>query len=52
MKNIWNEIKRYRFGILVDRYARKKARIAAFVSYFGFRVLNKMYDIGTERGRI
>lgn len=52
MKNIWNEIKRYRFGILVDCYARKKARIAAFVSYFGFRVLNKMYDMETKRGRI
>lgn len=41
---LWNEIKKYRKVILFDRNARKKARIAAAISYGGYKFMLKMYN--------
>lgn len=42
---LWSEVKRYRKNVFWDREGRKKARIAAGLSYFGYSVLKNVYSI-------
>lgn len=41
---LWNEIKKYRRNILADKNGRKKARMAALLSYGGYNVMRFVYD--------
>lgn len=36
---LWNEIKKYRWKIALDPYGRKKARVAAIISYAGYHAM-------------
>ena len=42
-KELWQEIKKYRYSVLTNRNGRKKARIAAFFSYGGYKFLYTIY---------
>ena len=41
---LWRKIKMLRFGVLTDWKARRKARVAAMLSYFGNNALLKVYN--------
>lgn len=43
-RKLWNEIKRYRYSVMTNRKGRKKARIAAFLSYGGYKLLHIIYN--------
>lgn len=43
-RKLWNEIKRYRYSVMTNKNGRKKARIAAFLSYGGYKFLHMIYD--------
>ena len=43
-KILWNEVKKYRFDVLENKQARKKARIAAVISYGGQYLMKRVYD--------
>lgn len=47
---LWNEIVKYRKGVLFNREARKKARIAAAISYMGYGMLAFAYKKTQWRG--
>ncbi|MGN1277739.1 MAG: glycosyltransferase family 2 protein [Floccifex sp.] len=49
-KELWNEIVKYRNIILFNRRARKKARIAAAISYMGHGMLSVAYKKTQWRG--
>lgn len=42
-------IKKYRFSVLKDKKARKKARLASLISIFGVRYLRLFYKFGKSR---
>ena len=42
---LWNEVKKYRKGVLRYKEGRKKARLAALISYGGYRALRFTYSI-------
>ena len=42
-EELWNEIKKYRYSVLKNRYGRKKARVAALLSYGGYKFMYKIY---------
>ena len=48
-KELWNEIKKYRTSVLLNLKARKKARIAAIISYTGYDIMNWCYRKGNRR---
>jgi hypothetical protein len=43
--NAWRKMKQVRFTVMTDPHGRKKARMAALVSYFGKRLY---YRLGTR----
>ena len=43
-KKLWTEIKKYRYSVMTNRNGRKKARIAATLSYNGYEFLHIVYD--------
>lgn len=43
-EQLWNEIKKYRKIVLFDKDGRKKARLAALLSYFGKDVMAFIYQ--------
>jgi len=45
-ERLWKLIRSYRANVLLNNRARSKARIAAFISYFGIQVMSKLYKIG------
>ena len=46
LKNkLWEEVRAYRKSILLNPKARKKARIAALLSYGGYGLLEKIYSL-------
>ena len=47
---LWNEVIKYRKDVLFNTEARKKARIAAAISYMGYDVLNFVYRKTQWRG--
>ena len=51
-KALWNEIVKYRRGILINAKARKKARIAAGISFIGYGALSFAYKKTQWRGKI
>lgn len=42
-KELWSEIKKYRYNVMINRYGRKKARVAALLSYGGYEFLSAIY---------
>lgn len=47
---LWNEVLKYRKDVLLDAEARKKARIAAAISYMGYKTLALAYKKTQWRG--
>ena len=43
-KNFEDKIRKLRWSVLTDSKARKKARVACFLSYFGFSVVQKLFN--------
>ncbi len=43
------QIKQYRLGVLLNGKARKKARVAALLSYFGLKTMRCIFNISTNR---
>lgn len=41
---LWKEVKKYRKTILLDKKGRKKARIAALLSYSGYNIMHFIYN--------
>lgn len=50
-KILWEEVKKYRKCVLFDSSARKKARIAALISYGGYGALSFGYNCSKKKGR-
>lgn len=48
---LWEEIKIYRHDVLMDANARKKSRIAALVSYFGYPIMKLIYGTTQPRAK-
>lgn len=46
---LWNKIVSFRWPVICDARARKKARIAAILSYFGLGVLKTAYNFVDKR---
>ena len=44
-KELWKEIKKYRYSVVANMKGRKKARIAALFSYGGYESLRIMYKL-------
>lgn len=47
---LWAVVQRTRGKVLCDSKARKKARLAAFISYLGKNTLSKIYHLTQSRG--
>ncbi len=48
---MWNEIKKFRRVILFDMHGRKKARLAALLSYLGYLFMKRTYSYTQFRGK-
>lgn len=46
---LWDKITKYRWGVLTDGKARPKARVAAFISYFGLNAMIKAFKLVDKR---
>lgn len=42
-------IKKYRFGVIFDRMARKKTRVAALLSYFSMKTVRMVFEYKKEK---
>ena len=42
---LWSEVKKYRYDVLKNKQGRKKARLAALLSFSGYKLLYKVYNI-------
>lgn len=49
-RSLWNEVLKYRKDVLFNAEARKKARIAAAISYMGYKTLAFAYKKTQWRG--
>lgn len=49
---LWGEIKKYRYVVLKNHKASKKARLAAAISYMGYNITSRAYHISQMRGKI
>ena len=49
-QSLWNEVLKYRKDVLFNAEARKKARIAAAISYMGYKTLAFAYKKTQWRG--
>ncbi len=47
---LWSEVKKYRKNVLLDNAGRKKARLAAILSFGGYNLLSKVYKRTQGRG--
>lgn len=45
---LWDEIVKYRCEVLKDTEAGKKARLAAFMSFFGINIMRRIYKIAKK----
>lgn len=43
-RELWNEVKKYRYSVMTNSAGRKKARVAAFISYGGYKLLHMIYE--------
>ena len=50
-KALWQEVKKYRWNVLLDPQARKKARLAAALSYSGYAMTRRVYEKTQWRGK-
>ena len=50
-KALWQEVKKYRKNVLLDPQARKKARLAAMLSYSGYGLTHRVYERTQWRGK-
>ena len=50
-KALWQEVKKYRRNVLLDPQARKKARLAAALSYRGYAMTRRVYEKTQWRGK-
>ena len=50
-KALWQEVKKYRRNVLLDPQARKKARLAAALSYSGYAMTRRVYEKTQWRGK-
>lgn len=50
-KALWQEVKQHRKNVLLDPEARKKARLAALLSYCGQKQMRRVYERTQWRGR-
>ena len=50
-KALWQEVKKYRKNVLLDPQARKKARLAAMLSYSGYDLTHRVYERTQWRGK-
>ena len=50
-KALWQEVKKYRRNVLLDPQARKKARLAAALSYSGCATTRRVYERTQWRGK-
>lgn len=48
-KELWNEVKKYRVSVLTNHKARKKSRLAAFISFFGYKLMKNIYILSESR---
>ena len=48
---LWQEVVKYRKDVMLDRQARKKARLAALVSFGGYKFMRAVYCKTQWRGR-
>lgn len=46
---LWERVKDYRWSVICDRHARPKARVAAFLSYFGMAVVKQIFTLIDKR---
>lgn len=49
-KALWQEVKKYRRDVMLDPEARKKARLAAMLSYGGYPLTRRVYEKTQWRG--
>ena len=47
---LWHEVLKYRKDVLLDKDARKKARLASLISYGGYRLMRFVYSKTQWRG--
>ena len=50
-QQLWSEVKKYRKSVLANSEARKKGRVAAAVSYMGYKVVRSIYMLTQSRGK-
>lgn len=50
-RQLWQEVRRYRKDVALDSQARRKARLAALLSYGGYPLMRKVYDRTQWRGQ-
>lgn len=50
-KKLWEEVRRYRKDVALDPQARRKARLAALLSYGGYPLMRRVYDRTQWRGQ-
>ena len=50
-KALWQEVKKYRRNVLLDPQSRKKARLAAALSYSGYAMTRRVYEKTQWRGK-
>ena len=48
-KELWNEVKKYRVSVLTNHKARKKSRLAAFISFLGYKLMKNIYILSESR---
>ena len=48
---LWQEVVKYRKDVMLDREARKKARLAALVSFGGYNFMRTVYCKTQWRGK-
>lgn len=49
-RTLWEEVKKYRRDVLMNKEARKKARMAALLSYCGYPIMRDAYIRTQSRG--
>ena len=52
IKNVWSKLKKIRWNVIKNPKARKKNRIGALVSFAGYRIMRKIYNLTQWRARM
>ncbi len=51
-KELWSEVKKYRYSVMMNKNGRKKARKAAMVSYLGYNIMKKIYMLNASGKKV